>query len=107
MEAEAEKEKDGGAEAITQALVAETDLDPSEEGDKVAALRKSVVGLLDFLDQGGGVDCVIPDTDVEEGEDSDPELTTRLAELRASFQEIRVLDSSFETAWAGRGRRHA
>lgn len=87
LEAEAEHEKKAGIEEITASVVAELGIKEGE-GDKVKALDKAVKNLVNFIEKGGIVDFVIPDTG-EEGEGKDDENQ----KLRVAFQEIRRLES--------------
>ena len=89
LDEEAENEKTHGVKDITESITKELGLKGNSEGDKLSALEKSVTRLVDFIEKGGEVDFVIPDQDPDKDEKySDVDM----AELRTSFEEIRVLE---------------
>ncbi|MDH5354444.1 MAG: hypothetical protein OEY09_08390 [Gammaproteobacteria bacterium] len=90
LEKEAENEKKLGTNEITEKVVKELKLN-NGEGDKVKALDTAVKNLVNFIEQGGIVDFIIPDEEEEgdEGEDKEDEN----AQLRVAFQEIRQLEN--------------
>ena len=65
------------------------------DGEKVAALEKSVAKLLDFLEKGGQVDVVLP-LEVEDEADDEDELTlsrVQAQKLRHDVHRIRELEA--------------
>ncbi len=88
IEQEAENEKKLGVEEITANISVQLKLKKDSEGDKVVALDKAVKNLVNFVENGGIVDFIMPDNDeeLEEGE------TKKNEDLRVAFQEIRQLE---------------
>lgn len=94
----ADSEKAKGIQLITTAVVERLGKNPNEEGDKVNALESAIKKLIAFIEKGGELDCVVPDEDSSAADD-DAEAQTRnrqLAELRASFSNIRELESKIK-----------
>jgi len=91
IEKEAKNEKTSGIESIKKEILAELKLNTAREGDKVAALNKSVEDLVDFIEKGGEVDFVMPEeSDTEEGEKkTNAEIRKR---LRIAFEDIRRIE---------------
>lgn len=85
LEKEAENEKQSGIEEITGEVVKELKLKDGE-GDKIKALDIAVKNLVNFVEKGGVVDFVIPESEEEEGEEDENK------NLRVAFQEIRLLE---------------
>lgn len=86
---EAEKEKNVGIEKVIETAVQESNLNQENEGDKVTALGNSVKKLVSFVENGGVVDFVVPDTP----EDKETEESKKQKEeLSSAFQEIRKLE---------------
>lgn len=92
IEKEAEEEKEKGIEKISSDIVNKLNIKKSGEGDKVNALEKSVKLLVNFIENGGEVDFVLPEEDVvaEEGKESAEKQQTK--QLRIAFEEIRKLE---------------
>ncbi len=88
IEKEAENEKKSGIEEITINISAQLKLKKDGEGDKINALDKAVKNLVNFVENGGVVDFIMPDDaeELEEGEAKNNE------NLRVAFQEIRQLE---------------
>lgn len=87
LEKEAEVEKKAGIEEITINISGQLKIKKDGEGDKVKALDKAVKNLVNFVEDGGIVDFIIPDDEEpEEGEENEN------ADLRVAFQEIRQLE---------------
>lgn len=84
LEKEASKERTKGVEAIISQFVKSLNLNPVEEGDKVTALEKSVKTLINFLENGGDLDFLIP----EEEEMEDKLVHQQLTEVRNIRREI-------------------
>ena len=92
LDEEAEKEKAKGVRRISERVTKAKRKKDSNEGDKVAAFDKAVKNLVDFVDQGGEVDCVVPNEQGETpGTEAKPE-HSELKELHATFKEIRHLE---------------
>ena len=89
LEKAAETEKTEGIAEITKDAAKTLKLTKAKNGEELVALERSVQGLLSFVEDGGEVDFVMPEENVEEGEEPSPELL----ELRSSFEEIRQLET--------------
>ena len=86
LEKEAENEKKAGIEEITGEVAKQLGLKEGE-GDKVKALDTAVKNLVNFIEKGGVVDFVIPESEgEEEGDGGENE------QLRVAFEEIRRLE---------------
>lgn len=104
LEAEAQREKDSAAEMIVTELAEEHGVERSRQGDKIAALQKSVRELLAFLEKGGEVDCILPpeeEAEESEAEETDDRSREQIAQLRSAVQEIRRLESRIRALEAG------
>jgi len=91
IEEEAEKEKTAGIKKITTEIIKKLKLKRSEEGDKINALNKAVINLVNFIESGGEVEFVIPEDEVE-GDESEI-VAPIYGDLRITFQEIRQLEN--------------
>lgn len=94
LEKEAENEKQDGIEEICNKLVVKLNINGNADGEKVGALKKAVIDLINFTENGGEVDFVVPEEDVddhdaEEGQKGKPQFN----ELRNTIQEIRQLEN--------------
>lgn len=89
LEDAAKEEKMKGIEAITANVAKHKHKKENAEGDKVVALERAVKLLIEFLQKGGSVDCVIPET--KAGAEAKPE-AEEIKSLRKSFREIRQLE---------------
>lgn len=69
LEKEAATQKEQGIEQIKNQLVEEFGLQGNGDGDKITALEKSIKDLVNFTEEGGEVDFMLP----EEPEPSDDE----------------------------------
>lgn len=85
----AENEKTSGIDQITHDAAKALKLTKAKNGEEIAALSKSVEQLLNFIENGGEVDFVLP----EPAEDGAEDATTDLKQLRATYAEIRQLES--------------
>lgn len=85
---EADNEKKAGIEVITNEIVVKLNLKQDGEGDKIKALNTAVKNLVNFIENGGIVDFVIP----EDEAGADESTTKQNGELRVAFQEIRQLE---------------
>lgn len=101
LDEEAEKEKAKGIRRISERVTKAKRKKDTNEGDKVAAFDKAVKNLVDFVDKGGEVDCVVP-AEKEPAPDGEtkPE-HSELKELRATFKEIRHLEIHLKQIEAG------
>jgi len=88
----ADKEKASGIGNITKEIVATLKLNGEGEGEKVNALDKSVINLVDFIEKGGEVDFIMPEESDIEDEDKENEERKELKGLRIAFEEIRRLE---------------
>jgi hypothetical protein len=88
IEKEAENEKSTGVDTIINSLVEHLNIKKDSDGDKIAALSKSIMNLIDFLERGGEIDFVIPQND-----DNTESKNTDFNNLKLSFAEIRKLES--------------
>lgn len=86
LEQEAENEKKAGIDEITQKTVTQLGIKDGE-GDKTKALDTAVKNLVNFIENGGVVDFVIPEPDENHEQEGDDN-----ADLRLAFQEIRHLE---------------
>ena len=92
LEEEIEKEKEVGAGSIVRNVMAQVTADEID-GEQRASLKRSVEKLLDFLDKGGEVDCLLPE---ESDEGESPTESADLSELRVTFREIREIEYSLQ-----------
>jgi hypothetical protein len=88
LDKEAENEKQIGIGEISAGLVKKLGLKDDNQGDKTIALDKAIKNLVDFLEKGGEIDFVMPDSD----ESKDKDNQSARHELRVAFQEIRKLE---------------
>ncbi len=91
LEKEAENEKKDAIKEISANVIAELKLDQNTQGDKITALEKSVKDLVDFIENGGEVDFVIPEEELDE--ESGKETNQEYINLKSAFQEIRQLEN--------------
>lgn len=76
--------------------------DSENDGDVGNALRRAVKSLLDFLEKGGEVDCIVPaDLDDLESAESDTSYS-ELLELRERLSEIKILESKIRLLGIGK-----
>lgn len=87
LDKEADNEKKSGIDEITINISAQLNLKKDGEGDKIQALDTAVKNLVNFIEDGGVVDFIIPDSDEEQEEDGNNH-----EDLRVAFQEIRQLE---------------
>lgn len=90
LDKEADDHKKDSGEEITETIIGRLGKDKAGQGDKSTALQKAIKNLIDFLEKGGEVDCVVPDgeADEEEGENGAGDLDS----IRNASQEIRRLE---------------
>jgi hypothetical protein len=91
LEQAAEEEKKKGIDLITERVSKSKRKKDVDEGDKVVAFDRAVSKLVDFLERGGQVDCVLPEEADGEAEEQAPQ-ADEVKELRKTFKEIRLLE---------------
>lgn len=90
LEAEADKERETGVAKIADQLTARKK--GVDQGDKIEAFRRAVTKLVNFVERGGDVDCVLPlEEATAEGAEEKPE-PKEIKQLRTTFKEIRQLE---------------
>ena len=90
LEEEASKQRDTGIQQIADKLAARKK--GIDQGDKIEAFRRAVTKLVNFVERGGDVDCVLP---LEEATGDNPEEKPEpkeIKQLRTTFKEIRQLE---------------
>jgi hypothetical protein len=92
ISAEAQKEREEGAAAITLKIAGLLELNPGDEGDKVVALKSSIKALIEFITKGGQVDCILPPDTESDDPPADSSQEAR-RELQEAFSRIRELDA--------------
>ncbi len=85
---EADNEKKAGIEVITSQIAIQLNVKADGEGDKVKALNTAVRNLVNFIENGGVVDFVIPEDEAGVADSA----AKKNGELRVAFQEIRQLE---------------
>jgi hypothetical protein len=93
LDKEAESEKEKGKEEIGKKILADIGKKFENEGDKITALDKSVNNLVDFIEKGGEVDCIIPEKLEEVKGESATDYKDRIMQLRNNVEQIRLLDA--------------
>lgn len=93
---EAEKEKENGIQTILDTAIEKLEINAKEEGDKVAALKKSITKLIDFTQKGGAVDFVEPDDEGETEGDEGNGMREEMKKLKLDVQEIRSLENKIK-----------
>lgn len=86
IEKEAQLLKEDGAKEILSKLQSEFENLNRLDGEKINALTLSITRILDFINKGGTIDCVVPEEVVENDEEKKA--------LKASFENIRKLEST-------------
>jgi ribosomal protein S13 len=89
-------EKKKGIESITETITKVKRKKDGTEGDKVVAFDKAVSQLVDFLEKGGNVDCVIPEEESSDESAKQGPKAAEVRELRTTFREIRLLERRLE-----------
>jgi hypothetical protein len=103
LKKEAEQEKEKGVGNILDEAIKDLKLKPNEEGDKVAALEKSIRKLVDFTQNGGAVDFVQADEEEEDEEgENNKNLRPEARKLRENISEIRLLEDKIKLLEEGR-----
>ncbi len=96
IEDAAETEKKKGITSITQKVTRGRRKQDTDEGDKVSAFDRAVSKLVDFLEKGGEVDCVLPEEETDGATEEEKPHAGQVRELRATFKEIRLLERRIE-----------
>lgn len=92
LQKEADQKKQQGAESIANEFIAELEISAKKDGEAVNAFRGAVKKLVDFLDKGGQVDCVVPSKGADGGESSTTEISAEQRQsLEHSVEEMRRL----------------
>ena len=86
----AEKEKSAGIAIIIKEQTKSLKLKADGDGDKISALEKSITDLVDFINDGGGVDFVAPE---EENDDDDEVVDDGFIQIREQAENIRRLEN--------------
>jgi len=92
IEDAAETEKKKGVASITENVSRVKRKKDTDEGDKVSAFDRAVSKLVDFLEKGGEVDCVLPEEETDGATEEEKPQAGQVRELRATFKEIRLLE---------------
>jgi len=94
IEKEADSEKMQAIDEISAQILSELRKTSKTHGEDAKALDKAVRKLVSFVQQGGEVDCVLPDVPAEtpESTDQDKARIATIRKLQASFQSIRALE---------------
>ena len=92
IEKEAEIEKKAGVATIMEEIVKKLEIKREAEGDKIPALKRSIENLVDFTENGGEVDFVIPEEKTDSNENKEKPDKSSYIELRTAFKEIRSLE---------------
>lgn len=97
LNAAAEQEKDQGSKAIVKMMIEEYGLEKPGQGDKNTELTNAIKKLIDFVEKGGEIDFVLP----ESNENADKPDATKISvdereTLRDMFKEVRALESKLK-----------
>ena len=90
LEQEASNLVEEKKKSITILIFEELGINDDADGEKRTALEKAIKKLIDFIERGGDVDCVLP-TETEEGTDSDD-----IKSIRDEFKQIRTLENKIK-----------
>lgn len=85
IEKSVEEEENNGFNSIASQMTKKLKI---KEGDKVNALNKSVEYLIDFINNGGEIDFILP-----KNEDDNKDIIKENKNLKILFQEIRTMES--------------
>ena len=93
LEKEVAVEKKAGIDKISIDLTNKLKLNNGSQGDKINALSKAIKNLVEFIETGGAVDFIVPETDnnTDETNESD-ELKNMFKQIRSESAEIRQLE---------------
>ena len=92
LKKEAQLEKENGIKSILDVAVKDLKLNANQQGDKISAIEKSIVKLIDFTKSGGEVDFVQPN---EDGDD-DNNVLKEVKKLKENISEIRLLENKIK-----------
>ena len=93
---ELQQEKQAAIDKAIEELVKELNLNKGNQGDKKEALSKAISKLIDFIEQGGEVDFVMPEETEGEEAESKGESAKSVKELKATIQQVRMLENSIK-----------
>jgi len=98
LKKEAETEKENGIQTILENAIEQLGLNPKQDGDKIAALKRSVTKLVDFTQNGGAVDFIEPDGQEidEDQEEKENDLRIELSKLKENVEEIRSIENKIK-----------
>ena len=94
LEQAATDERSAGTAKIAKDAIKEIGLKKDKDAEKIAALKRSIAELMEFVERGGQIDFVLTkDNDEAEPEDADAERDrAERVELWERFEEIRKLE---------------
>lgn len=90
IQEQAQKTKENGATDIMKKQIKELKLAKEHDGDKITALEKAVSKLIEFIDNGGELDFVIPEEDFDD-EDEGSKIS-ELTELKTTYGKIKSIE---------------
>lgn len=93
IEKAADKEKFSGIAIIIEQQTKLLELKPKVDGDKINALEKSITDLVNFIDDGGEVDFVAPEEEINE---EDEVVDDGFVQIREQAEDIRRLESKLK-----------
>jgi len=96
LESEAEVEKKKGIDEIEHIIVKNLGKKNKNQGDKIIELKRAVVKLVDFIQKGGVVDCILPESEDAEDEEGKNKDTKELHQLRGQVKEIRKIENTLK-----------
>jgi hypothetical protein len=92
LKKEALLEKESGINFILEVAVKDLQLDPNQQGDKINAIEKSIIKLIEFTKNGGEVDFVQSNTE----EEYDNDVRKDVEKLNENISEIRLLENKIK-----------
>lgn len=92
LKKEALLEKESGIKSILEVALKDLKLDANQQGDKINAIEKSIIKLIDFTKNGGEVDFVQPNED----EEYDNVVRKEVKKLKENISEIRLLENKIK-----------
>ena len=96
LEKEAKKEKEDGVQFILDTTIKEIGLKKGKDGDKIAALNKSITKLIDFTQKGGAVDFIQPDDEIDGEEENHNDVREEVLKLIDNVKEIRSIENKIK-----------
>ena len=96
VEEEAQTEKSAGIQRITVEISGQLGIAAVGDGERAEALDRAVKKLVDFIERGGEVDCIVPDAEPDQDEqqgDQPPNQLENLRQVREQFATIRTLEN--------------